>query len=169
MDAFVKKRKAPDGADKVRPTFVVCPGAGGGDCAALTQALATFGKTTTIANGKWAGNFPSQMGANVQLVVDAARRAAADGAPVILVGHSFGCRVVAELLTSEAIPKPSGVQRLPANVITSGAVLESFPLYGPSPPKPSTDREVSIRNLPSGSKILFLSGAKDEFLDRSKQ
>ena len=81
MDAFVKKRKAPDGADKVRPTFVVCPGAGGGDCAALTQALATFGKTTTIANGKWAGNFPSQMGANVQLVVDAARRAAADGAP----------------------------------------------------------------------------------------
>ena len=78
MDAFVKKRKAPDGADKVRPTFVVCPGAGGGDCAALTQALATFGKTTTIANGKWAGNFPSQMGANVQLVVDAARRAAAD-------------------------------------------------------------------------------------------
>ena len=73
MDAFVKKRKAPDGAaDKVRPTFVVCPGAGGGDCAALTQALATFGKTTTIANGKWAGNFPSQMGANVQLVVDAA-------------------------------------------------------------------------------------------------
>ena len=77
MDAFVKKRKAPDGADKVRPTFVVCPGAGGGDCAALTQALATFGKTTTIANGKWAGNFPSQMGANVQLVVDAARRAAA--------------------------------------------------------------------------------------------
>ena len=170
MDAFVKKRKAPDGAaDKVRPTFVVCPGAGGGDCAALTQALATFGKTTTIANGKWAGNFPSQMGANVQLVVDAARRAAADGAPVILVGHSFGCRVVAELLTSEAVPKPSGVQRLPSNVITSGAVLESFPLYGPSPPKPSTDREVSIRNLPSQSKILFLSGAKDEFLDRSKQ
>ena len=58
------------------------------------------------------------MGANVQLVVDAARRAAADGAPVVLVGHSFGCRVVAELLTSEAVPKPSGVQRLPSNIIT---------------------------------------------------
>jgi dienelactone hydrolase len=170
MDAFVKKRKAPaDAVPKVRPTFVVCPGAGGGDCAPLTQALATFGKTCTIDRGRWAGNFPSQMGANVQLVVDAARRASTDGAPVILVGHSFGCRVVADLLKSEAVPTPSGIQRLPANVVTSGAILESYPLYGTSPPKPATDREAALRSLPPKCRVLFLSGAKDEFLDRARQ
>ena len=70
MDAFVKKRKAPDGAaDKVRPTFVVCPGAGGATARARARP---FGKTTTIANGKWAGN-ASPVGANVQLVSAAGR------------------------------------------------------------------------------------------------
>ena len=75
MDKFLKRKPTddagPDDAKKqarVRPTFVVAPGASGGDCALLSAALGTLGRTRTIAGCKWAGNFPSQMGANVALV-----------------------------------------------------------------------------------------------------
>lgn len=173
MDKFLRRKPTddagPDDAKKqarVRPTFVVAPGASGGDCALLSAALGTLGRTCTIAGGKWAGNFPSQMGANVALVEAAASRAAADApdAPVVLVGHSFGCRVVAALLVKHAAARD-----LPANVVLDGAVLESYPLYGDSPPKPTTDRAAAARALPAEAKVLFLSGANDPFLNRTNK
>jgi len=173
MDKFVKRKAPTDaGADgskkqakKPRPVFVVAPGAGGGDCAQLTSALATMGRCVPIGHGgRWMGNSPKNLDANVELVEAAAQKAAdvADAGPVILVGHSFGCRVVAELLARQAADKT-----LPDAVVVGGAILESYPLYGPKPPTEGTDRAAQIAALPSGSKVLFVSGSKDEFLDRS--
>lgn len=171
MDKFLKRKSADeDGGPskkqaRVKPTFIVCPGASGGDCDLLTSALGTLGRTCTIAGRKWVGNFPSQMSSNVSLVEDAAREAAADSeGPVVLVGHSFGCRVIAALLVKHAKERS-----LPERVVLGGAVLESYPLYGDSAPKPTTDRAAQIRALPEECQVLFLSGANDPFLDRRKK
>lgn len=139
MDKFLKKRKKED--DYV---FVVAPGASGGDCPALVEVLSSLGKTVTIK--KWVGNFPSQMKQNVELL---RTTATAQKGKVVLVGHSFGCRVIVALLREE----------------TYEAVLESYPLYGPSKPKNAgTDRVAPLKTLKG--RVLFFVGDNDPFYRR---
>jgi len=99
------------------------------------------------------------MAENVSLLertATAARSRAPAGSTteVVLVGHSFGCRVICELLAKDA------TQRWPA-------ILTSYPLFGPSKPKtPGTDRVATLKKLPSTARLLFVSGENDEFLRR---
>lgn len=160
MDRFIVKRKAEDDHEpspsskktKAAYSFVVAPGASGGDCADLVELLSSLGSVTSVK--KWVGNFPSQMRANVELLAEAAAKAkaASSEALVVLVGHSFGCRVICELLATDETFR--------------GAILESYPLYGPTEPKPATDRAVTLRKLPDVP-VLFVSGQKDQFLNRT--
>lgn len=140
MDKFLKRKKATD------YVFVVAPGASGGDCAGLVEVLSGLGKTVAVK--KWVGNFPSQMKQNVELLKTTARDAAKNG-EVVLVGHSFGCRVIVALLEEESYP----------------TVLESYPLFGPSKPKnKGTDRVLPLKTLKG--RVLFLVGDNDPFYHR---
>lgn len=168
MDKFLTKRtrsetggeeKAEDSPTKKskktstqKYLFVIGPGAGGGDSAELTEVLSTLGRTVGVK--KWVGNFPAQMPANVALLEEAASGAQKKGETVVFCGHSFGCRVVAAILKERAVP----------------AVLESYPLFGPSKPKnKGTDRVAPLKEIPSDRRILFVNGTKDPFLARDWQ
>ena len=163
MDKFLvkKKRKSDDekkeessspkkktkAKEKKNYVFLVCPGAGGGDCKDLVEVLQTLGRTQSVK--KWVGNFPSQMKGNVELLRSTA--APKKDEVLVYVGHSFGCRVIAEGLKDDAVP----------------AILESYPLFGPSKPKNSgTDRVAPLKAIPKGRFVLAVSGTKDPFLDR---
>ena len=50
----------------------------------------------------------------------------------------------------------------------STALLESYPLYGPDAPKKGTDRVAPLLKLPPATKLCFISGVRDEFLNRTK-
>ena len=80
----------------------------------------------------------------------AAINASTEG-PVVLVGSSFGCRVVAGLL------KQRGA------AWRNSAVMVSYPLYGDNA---RSDRVTALREVGSDSKLLFHSGSRDEYLDR---
>ncbi|KAJ1460128.1 hypothetical protein M885DRAFT_585407 [Pelagophyceae sp. CCMP2097] len=161
MDKFAVKRKADRdespskktrSTDRLRPTFVIAPGASGGVCPDLREVLGRMGKVVGLT--KWAGNFPSQMNANVALLEKAALDARAGGDAMVLVGHSFGCRVVAELMAKDAS--------------FTVALFESYPLYGPSVPKTAAlDRVAPLLRLRPEARVCFFSGARDEFLARA--
>ena len=72
--------------------------------------------------------------------------------PVVLVGSSFGCRLVAGLL------KQRGA------AWRNSAVMVSYPLYGDNA---RSDRVAALREVNADSKLLFHSGSRDEYLDRS--
>lgn len=159
------------GEPAARPIFIIAPGASGGDCKELAEVLSRLGTVRGVA--KWAGNFPGQMPANVALLRAKIEEAAAtlgggggEGAPprrVVVVGHSFGCRVAVALMLQHA---DGTGPPLPEGFCGDRAVLESYPLYGPSAPSKGTDRVAPLRALPAGARLLFVSGAGDEFLQR---
>jgi len=149
-----KKRKgeeeesSPKKSKKASYVFVYAPGAGGGDNGPLNEVLGTLGRT--LALKKWVGNFPSQMNANLELLKETAKGAKKEET-LVYVGHSFGCRVIAEHLKTTNAP----------------AIFESYPLFGPSKPKNAgTDRVLPLKALPSDRKVLFVNGSKDPFLNR---
>ena len=80
----------------------------------------------------------------------AAINASQDG-PVVLVGSSFGCRVVAGLL------KQRGA------AWRNAAVMVSYPLYGDNA---RSDRVAALREVNADAALLFHSGSRDEYLDR---
>ena len=85
---------------------------------------------------------------------------------MLLVGDGYGGRVVAHLLARWA----SGGEPPPANVFADAALLVGYhQLYGAAPPRNSgDDRLALLQALPASTRLLFVSGEKDEFLDRTK-
>jgi hypothetical protein len=84
---------------------------------------------------------------------------------VLLVGDGYGGRVVAHLLARWA----SDGEPPPANVFADAALLVGYQLYGAAPPRNSgDDRLALLQALPASTRLLFVSGEKDEFLDRTK-
>ena len=153
-------------------TFVIAGGSSGaGFCFELKEALGRLGHATEVA--KWKGHYEAHLNANVQLLEDCANDAAkvSEDASVLLVGNSFGCRVVAELLARRgdpALASRNAKKPLHPNVILDGAVFVSYPLYGPSAPRDAKgDRAHVLNKIRATAKCLFVSGEKDEFLDRT--
>ena len=84
---------------------------------------------------------------------------------MLLVGDGYGGRVVAHLLARWA----SDGEPPPANVFADAALLVGYQLYGAAPPRNSgDDRLALLQALPASTRLLFVSGEKDEFLDRTK-
>ncbi|OQR96371.1 hypothetical protein ACHHYP_16001 [Achlya hypogyna] len=73
----------------------------------------------------------------------------ADG--FFVLAHSFGNRVLCEMLATDALP------------LVKGVILLGYPLYGP---KNNEERVDQLRLLPPGLPTLVVSGEKDEFLHR---
>ena len=84
-------------------------GASGGDCKELAEVLSRLGTVRGVA--KWAGNFPGQMPRTSRSCAPRSRRRRPrrrrrrrGRAPrrVVVVGHSFGCRVAVALMLQHA-------------------------------------------------------------------
>ena len=158
------KRKASNAPTKA--VFIICPGASSKLPTELKDALKPLGLTRVLP--KWKGIMPSHVDANINLVLELCRTTA-DELPdrkIVLVGHSFGTRVIVTLLTK--IRDGQLAESIPDSLQLDRAILESYPLYGPSKPKPTTDRAVTLETAPDNLRCLFFSGEKDEFLDRRK-
>ncbi len=147
-------------------TFVIAPGASGANfCYELTECLRRLGHATEVE--KWHGAYSKDIKRNADRLERFAKEAAAasgEGCRVLLVGDGYGGRVVAHLLARWADGEPP-----PANVFADAALLVGYQLYGAAPPRNSgDDRLALLQALPASTRLLFVSGEKDEFLDRTK-
>ena len=147
-------------------TFVIAPGASGANfCYELTECLRRLGHATEVE--RWHGAYSKDIKRNADRLERFAKEAAAASGPgcrVLLVGDGYGGRVVAHLLARWAAGEPP-----PANVFADAALLVGYQLYGAAPPRNSgDDRLALLQALPASTRLLFVSGEKDEFLDRTK-
>ena len=147
-------------------TFVIAPGASGANfCYELTECLRRLGHATEVE--RWHGAYSKDIKRNADRLESFAKEAAAASGPgcrVLLVGDGYGGRVVAHLLARWAGGEPP-----PANVFADAALLVGYQLYGAAPPRNSgDDRLALLQALPASTRLLFVSGEKDEFLDRTK-
>ena len=148
-------------------TFVIAPGASGANfCYELTECLRRLGHATEVE--KWHGAYSKDIKRNADRLERFAKEAAAASGPgcrVLLVGDGYGGRVVAHLLARWA----SDGEPPPANIFADAALLVGYQLYGAAPPRNSgDDRLALLQALPASTRLLFVSGEKDEFLDRTK-
>ena len=125
-----------------RPTFLFCK-----PNQQVVEVLSRIGRVCTFTDFK---TWPNSMPSNIKKLQAAAINASTEG-PVVLVGSSFGCRIVAGLL------KQRGA------AWRNSAVMVSYPLYGDNA---RSDRVTALREVGSDSKLLFHSGSRDEYLDR---
>ena len=125
-----------------RPTFLFCK-----PNQQVVEVLSRIGRVVSFTDFK---TWPNSMPSNIKKLQAAAINASQDG-PVVLVGSSFGCRVVAGLL------KQHGA------AWQNSAVMVSYPLYGDSA---RSDRVAALREVNADAKLLFHSGSRDEYLDR---
>ena len=125
-----------------RPTFLFCK-----PNQQVVEVLSRIGRVVTFTDFK---TWPNSMPNNIQKLQAAAINASQDG-PVVLVGSSFGCRVVAGLL------KQRGA------AWRNSAVMVSYPLYGDNA---RSDRVAALREVNADAKLLLHSGSRDEYLDR---
>lgn len=138
---------APEDDSRSR-IFVVAGGtSGNGFQPQLHAWLEEWGSVTEVE--RWVGTYASDMPENVALLERVYAQAAESG-NVVLVGSSFGCRVVCAFLARSSV---------------RGAILVSYPLYGPSS---HDDRAPLLWSLPPHVRLLFISGEKDDFLFRTK-
>lgn len=147
-------------------TFVVAPGASGaGFCHELMEALGRLGHATEVAG--WHGAYAKDAQRNCDRLARVVGEAALASGPqcrVLLVGDGFGGRVVCRLLARWA----EG-DNPPANAVADAAVLVGYPLYGATPPRGKADDRVgALAALPSSTRLLFVSGERDEFLNRTR-
>ena len=125
-----------------RPTFLFCK-----PNQQVMEVLSRLGRVVTFTDFK---TWPNSMPSNIKKLQAAAINASQDG-PVVLVGSSFGCRIVAGLL------KQRGA------AWRNAAVMVSYPLYGDNA---RSDRVAALREVNGDAALLFHSGSRDEYLDR---
>ena len=125
-----------------RPTFLFCK-----PNQQVVEVLSRIGRVVTFTDFK---TWPNSMPNNIQKLQAAAINASTEG-PVVLVGSSFGCRIVAGLL------KQRGA------AWRNCAVMVSYPLYGDNA---RSDRVAALREVNADAALLFHSGSRDEYLDR---
>ena len=125
-----------------RPTFLFCK-----PNQQVVEVLSRIGRVVTFTDFK---TWPNSMPNNIKKLQAAAINASTEG-PVVLVGSSFGCRVVAGLL------KQRGA------AWRNSAVMVSYPLYGDNA---RSDRVAALREVNRDAALLFHSGSRDEYLDR---
>ena len=77
---------------------------------------------------------------------------------VLLAGTSFGCRVISDVLTHHRSLLPSCIE-------ADSALFIGYPLHGPS--ASANDRVTPLYALPPTTRVTFISGDNDEFLQRS--
>ncbi|CAH0371151.1 unnamed protein product [Pelagomonas calceolata] len=125
-----------------RPTFLFCK-----PNQQVVEVLSRIGRVVTFTDFK---TWPNSMPNNIKKLQAAAINASTEG-PVVLVGSSFGCRIVAGLL------KQRGA------AWRNCAVMVSYPLYGDNA---RSDRVAALREVNADAALLFHSGSRDEYLDR---
>jgi hypothetical protein len=138
-----------------KPLLVILPGSSGHLGKAMRSVfLASLSQhfEVRVRDGKWRGWNPVGE-KNVQSVLDVSPSGAHEYDWYIL-GNSFGNRVLCAMCTEGLFPTPP-----------RGLVMCGYPMYGPK----GTDERVKLLqslDLPVGTKLLCISGAKDEFLLR---
>ena len=125
-----------------RPTFLFCK-----PNQQVVEVLSRLGRVVTFTDFK---TWPNSMPNNIKKLQAAAINASTEG-PVVLVGSSFGCRIVAGLLKQRG------------TAWRNSAVMVSYPLYGDNA---RSDRVAALREVNSDTALLFHSGSRDEYLDR---
>ena len=125
-----------------RPTFLFCK-----PNQQVVEVLSRIGRVVTFTDFK---TWPNSMPNNIKKLQAAAINASTEG-PVVLVGSSFGCRIVAGLLKQRG------------TAWRNSAVMVSYPLYGDNA---RSDRVAALREVNSDTALLFHSGSRDEYLDR---
>jgi pimeloyl-ACP methyl ester carboxylesterase len=125
-----------------RPTFLFCK-----PNQQVVEVLSRIGRVCTFTDFK---TWPNSMPNNIKKLQAAAINASQDG-PVVLVGSSFGCRIVAGLLKTRGA------------AWRNSAVMVSYPLYGDNA---RSDRVAALREVNADAALLFHSGSRDEYLDR---
>jgi hypothetical protein len=153
------KKRAADAADAVdatiaafgdqkrprtsaRPTFLFCK-----PNQQVMEVLSRIGRVVIFTDFK---TWPNSMPNNIKKLQAAAISASTDG-PVVLVGSSFGCRIVAGLLKQQGA------------AWRNSAVMVSYPLYGDNA---RSDRVAALREVRPDAALLLHSGSRDEYLDR---
>jgi len=161
MEKFLSKRprdgeeeveSTPKAAKKTDMVLVVLPGAGGSLAKNMSELvldkLQTRGLTIRRGNPlKW-NTFAAGHKDNVSAVLGLIP----SNVDFYIMGNSFGNRVICEMLSKKLLP-----------VRCKGAILCGFPLYGD---KDKNDRLVQLQAVPKDSNLMFISGTKDEFLNR---
>ena len=125
-----------------RPTFLFCK-----PNQQVVEVLSRIGRVVTFTDFK---TWPNSMPNNIKKLQAAAISASTEG-PVVLVGSSFGCRIVAGLLKQEGA------------AWRNSAVMVSYPLYGDNA---RSDRVAALREVRPDAALLLHSGSRDEYLDR---
>lgn len=142
--------------------FIFAPGAGGrGPCPIMLQQVTARGRISVRAvdaPGWGTKGSPSSNAAKVEAAI-VASSPPTPGTSIILVGHSYGCRVLVEFLRKHY--KSAG---LLGDAARRGAILLGYPLYAT---RGTTDRVTPLQTLPADAPPLtFVSGRKDEFIKK---
>jgi len=149
--------------------YLVAPGAGGGTPEGVVRVLQSFPGTSAVevvppvkAGSKRVWDVAA-VGRNVGTVWSAIEAAVAKhgGQRVTLVGHSFGCRVLAAVLADDR----GRAERL----CEPAVVFSGYPLFATRVPKKTGGQRVEqltqlARDGPRGFRYLFVSGEEDDFL-----
>ncbi len=150
--------------------LVFAPGAGGATANAMralhvqleARGMAVWrcdDQTMGAGERRWVTQNAGHTGNLSHVLAVTARAAAAHpNVPLVLIGASFGCRVLAELLSSRRA-------ELPATAVADAVVCCGFPLHAPGKPEGADPRRAAhLLSLPSATRVLFVQGADDEFL-----
>ncbi|MGA0303481.1 MAG: hypothetical protein ACO3K3_05435 [Schleiferiaceae bacterium] len=166
-----------------KPVFIVCPGAGGvlPKDGTLQSQLGRLGRVVVIPkstgyNGKVGCTVGSKgsLNGNLRIITDAIEREANDasvaaGAPIVLVGQSFGCRAIVHWMSGNhevrkhpSIPapwaddaaKPDNYDALRGRI--AGVLCFGYPLD-----HASQDRSAALKRLPADVRALFVMGTSD--------
>lgn len=143
-----KDRSSSDTTPK--PVLVLLPGASGSLSKAMKELLLPQLRRffeVRLSEGKWQGwNPASQIDRVLQICPSSSE-------PWYIMGNSFGNRVICAMFESACFPYP------PTAVVMCG-----YPMHSD---KRTSERVEALQSLPSGTKVLFISGSDDDFLSRS--
>jgi predicted alpha/beta hydrolase family esterase len=153
--------------DLTKKTLVVLPGAGG----SIGKDMLAFLESDSLASKYdvkfpktgWQWNIRNPQCQENFVLVNSLLKGVPSDSTLILMGHSFGNRVIAHMLENDANfaknPKPEFV------------VFCAYPLFAEKDDaKNNAARKAPLTKIPlKYSKIVFISGENDEFLNRSYQ
>ena len=159
-------------APPARAVIVFAPGAGGVTAKQMSAlqdgpllhrgvvCVRCDSYATAPGENRWTTTSPASRGNLAHVVSVAARAAAAHpDVPIFLAGASFGCRVLAELLSAPEAAK------LPASVRRDALICAGYPLHKLKAPEGADPkRAATLLRLPSTVTTLFVQGSDDDFL-----
>lgn len=178
------KKAKQSSSPRHKPVFIVCPGAGGvlpkdGN---LEKQLGRLGRVVVIPkstgyNGKIGCTQPgkgSSLNLNLSILSKQIRKemdhaSSEQNAPIVLVGQSFGCRLIVHWMSANhevrkhpSIPVPWSSDATPDNYADMKQRIAAVLFFGYPLSHPTQDRSAALQRLPSNVRALFIMGTSDK-------